>query len=154
MRVPLAPQNQIITTLQGVFKDIEQIKNRQSLGGDIITPVVLETDNTYDYSSNFDGFNHYIELHIKFTANTQTDPYMFPVLQFLDTSNNSLSPALFSNYSISPIGGVIYFLGHSFGNFGDKIFYNHITAQRSSAAFRVKLLIFTSDRGVYDAEQT
>ena len=127
-------------TIKQIGRDIEEIKGIQFLGGDSITPQILQTANPFDFLAQLDGSDWVIALEVEFTARNQLNPYLYLFLQLFSLDGTPLPTANVESYQADLGGGGVV----AFVNNGRE------TAEVSAAAdvqFKGKILLFASDRG-------
>ena len=95
-------ENQLVERIDGIIKDIEQIKSPQFIGPDSLKPRILTTNQTDEpFQAVFTGTFYVINWSIDFYADTQANPYMLAFLEVYDPAGNPTSWSILNSYNHS-----------------------------------------------------
>lgn len=119
-RIELIPENYFATQFKQLRRDLEQIKNAQRIGRDIVVPIVTEVQPVagYDFKANDDGFGgQTANFTVLFEADHQEQPWGLPYFRFfVNTPTTPATPAnaiggSFAYYQAEILPGQIAYIG-------------------------------------------
>lgn len=154
-RLGMVPEVQFAEDFKQLRRDIEQIKNAQRIGRDILKPKIVElldedgNPTQYDLVTELDIFGGTrAQFTITFTADHQTEPWASPFLKLyygnLNTpgNNTTVSASQFLNQSKTVEG---------------KVAYNCVVSTKASpdpTLIYIKIYMYSTDTGTIETELT
>lgn len=124
-RLNMVPELQFAEDFKALRRDIEEIKNAQRIGRDVMRPRIIQTDQPYDLVTVPDGFGTSTDFTVTFEADNQLEPWASLFVEgFYGSPSTPVQPGQMSgNFYLSQEktqeGAIAYrgFLGTA--NFGD-----------------------------------
>jgi hypothetical protein len=120
--------------------ELEQIKNGQFMGRDIVVPKVIQTGAEWDLESDDFFGDEAIADFVDFFADNQANPFASLVIETFDLDGNVLPTNNFDIFSVDRINRSVD--DRSYG------FFIFISKFSSSQVFRAKVTILATDTGV------
>ena len=138
-RLSLKPERRVASDISRLENIVEQLKDVQFMGYDVLTAKVNQTDDTYDLTSSDDGFGSQVIIStITFTSDNQPSVFATIALIFYDDSGSELAQSYFDRILVNP----------SFVGVVDNQAKFEIDAEHYGASpFHAKIFILATDTG-------